>query len=287
MSSSSESDRGDLPDFGATPLVEVALAASFSPLADLRTSHLGLLWGRYFKEKFPHTDDQPRLEARREILDADEAEKLKYHVELSNTAPLNRVWFLDKAGDELLQIQEDYIAHNWRKQGAEPYPRYEAIRGNFHRELELLEQFVREESLGDLSYTQCEITYVSHIEPSSIWKTHGELGRVVTVFNPVYSDGFLNEPEGVQFALRYRIIDHEGNARGRLHLSLDSVHRGRDRAPIFVLRCTARGEPIGEGVKGVLEFLDLGREWAVRGFTSVTTEEMHRLWDRKDGNLVS
>jgi hypothetical protein len=46
------------------------------------------------------------------------------------------------------------------------------------------------------------------------------------------------------------------------------------------LTLTARGAPIGAGVAGALEFLDLGRRWIVRGFADLTTERMHIAWRR-------
>jgi hypothetical protein len=52
---------------------------------------------------------------------------------------------------------------------------------------------------------------------------------------------------------------------------------------MFRFTLTARGQPLGTGLAGVLEFLDLGREWIVTGFDELTTPEMHRLWGRHNG----
>ena len=40
----------------------------------------------------------------------------------------------------------------------------------------------------------------------------------------------------------------------------------------------ARGAPIGDGLEGALAFLDLGHDWLVRAFKSLTTLEMHKEW---------
>lgn len=39
---------------------------------------------------------------------------------------------------------------------------------------------------------------------------------------------------------------------------------------------------MGEGVEGVLSFLDLAHENAVRMFVAVTTDKMHREWGLKE-----
>ena len=41
------------------------------------------------------------------------------------------------------------------------------------------------------------------------------------------------------------------------------------------------GSP-GEDIEGAFLFLDIGREWIVRGFTSLTTKDMHKVWRRKN-----
>jgi hypothetical protein len=43
----------------------------------------------------------------------------------------------------------------------------------------------------------------------------------------------------------------------------------------------ARGKPLSPDVDGALRFLNIGHEWIVRGFTELTTPEMHSKWDRK------
>jgi hypothetical protein len=51
---------------------------------------------------------------------------------------------------------------------------------------------------------------------------------------------------------------------------------------MYVMNLTARGRPDEESIEGALRFLDIGREWIVRGFAAVTTPEMHAIWRRRD-----
>jgi len=44
---------------------------------------------------------------------------------------------------------------------------------------------------------------------------------------------------------------------------------------------TVRGAPQTQDSNGVFGLLDKGHEAIVRGFTSITTAEMHKVWERK------
>ncbi len=69
---------------------------------------------------------------------------------------------------------------------------------------------------------------------------------------------------------------------GRLHAELQPARRVSDGSRILVLNLTARGRPLGEGIDGALRFMDRGREWIVRAFTSLTTECQHRVWGKRN-----
>jgi len=276
-----------LPDFDNPPVVEVALSAQFETLSKLRTPQFGLLW-REFRERFPITEDHAPLNAVIERFGGPKTAKVQTRFEMFQSPPAPRCWFLNKVGTELVQVQQDRIIHNWRKAvtNAE-YPRYEHVRKAFKSELERFRAFLEREQLGDLNPNQCEITYVNHIVAGQGWKNHAELGEVLTVFEPRYTDEFLSLPEDVHIKLSHLMVDSAGEPLGRLHVQVEPVFRRDDDRPMWLLNLTARGRPDGEGIDGVLRFLDIGREWVVRGFASVTTEKMHKIWGRKDGNKRS
>lgn len=126
------------------------------------------------------------------------------------------------------------------------------------------------------------MTYVNHIVSGQGWERHGQIGEVLTVWTPRYGDAFLSEPEDVRLALRFVIPDGAGNPLGRLHITSQPAYRITDGRPILILKLTARGKPDGEGIEGVLRFLNTGREWIVRGFASITSPGMHEIWRRRD-----
>jgi hypothetical protein len=68
---------------------------------------------------------------------------------------------------------------------------------------------------------------------------------------------------------------------GRLHVAAEPAIRRSTGEEVYRITLTARGAPTGTGGDDVFGFLDLGREWIVRGFASITTEKMHQAWGRR------
>jgi uncharacterized protein (TIGR04255 family) len=270
---------GDLPDFENPPVVEVVLSVQFERLAGLRTSHFGVLWGA-FRDEYPLTEDQVPIEAVFERFDLVPRTKVGIKIETVEKPPAPRVWFLSKNGARLFQIQADRFIHNWRGEGAD-YPRYEALLDSFERGFDAFKHFAHSEELGEVVPNQCEVTYVNHFIAGDGWAEHGELSEVLAYCNPAKIH-FLGPPEDSMIRLKFQIQEGAG-AIGRLHVEVQPVWRVTDHRPMYVMTLTARGAPTGPGLEGVTRFFGIGRRWIVRGFTSLTTTKMHKIWRRKDG----
>lgn len=136
-----------------------------------------------------------------------------------------------------------------------------------------------DEQLGEPSLNQWELTYVNHIPAGDGWHRHGELGSVVPLLVGSMQGEYLPEPEDIALRVRYAIPDKHG-AVSRLHVVADPGFDSSGK-PGIVLTLTARGG-LGRGSEDSIESrLDLGREWIVRGFVDVTSEAMHRHWERE------
>jgi uncharacterized protein (TIGR04255 family) len=271
----------DLPDFRRPPLAETVLSLQFEPVAGLTTAHVGLLWER-FRKQLPVIEEHSLLPPVFEKFEPPAPPRVEVTFEEKPPAP--RVWFVNEAGSELIQVQSDRFIHNWRKmEGLDPYPRYEPIRDKFRDEVAVLERFLSDEKLGTLAVNQCEVTYVNHIAPSGVWDRHGKVEKVFIMCSGLMTASFLPDPEDV--ALRMRFVIQDGTRRpvGRLHVVVQPAWKKSDNSPILTLNLTARGSPIGEGIEGAFAFFDLGRSWIVKGFADLTTPEMQRVWERIDG----
>lgn len=272
----------DLPKFHNPPVTEVALAVQFESLTALRATQLSLLWQDVFRVRFPKIEEHPPRAPAFEEFGIMRPKTIG--VEIEHKFPVQRFWFLNEPETELIQVQQDRFIHNWRKRkGDEPYPHYDSIRDTFMIELEKFRHFLSGEQIGELIPNQCEVTYVNHIVQGEGWDRHGQFDQMFTVWASRYSDEFLPEAETVRFLAQYLIPDSEKkeNQIGRLHINAQPGFHIIDNKPMIVLTLTARGRPLsGEGTEGVLSFLNIGREWIVRGFTSITTQDMHKFWER-------
>lgn len=268
----------NLPSFERPPVSEVALSVQFDKISGLRSFELSALWKR-FAEQFPKVEEHPPLEPVVEQLKlGPQSGRIEFSV--MNLPPVPRYYFISKSGNELIQVQPDRFGHNWRKTGeGDEYPRYEKIRQQFQANLESFCEFLGSERLGRFSPSQVEITYVNHIVSGAGWEQFGEIQKVLNVQSLKYSDGFLGEAETISHFERH-IIRYNDKPVGRLHIQAEPAYRVTDGKAILKLEMIARGYPLNGNLEGVLTFLDLGREYIVRGFASITTEEMHTIWGR-------
>ncbi|MDZ7751400.1 MAG: TIGR04255 family protein [Gammaproteobacteria bacterium] len=277
-----EEDR--LPDFERPPLVEVALSVQFKPLRSLHTPHFGLMWME-LRNRFPSVEEHSPLNPVIETLGARGSSKASIKLEMVGTPPVPRVWFVNELGTELIQVQQDRFIHNWKKASDnEEYPCYPNVRKTFKDELEIFRAFIKKEGLGELEPNQCEVTYVNHIVSGVEWERFDQIGNVFKYWNGLDEEPNIDEAEDIRVQSRHLIKDANGEFAGRLHISLEPAFRAVDNSPLFLLKLTARGRPIGKGVDGVTTFLDLGRKRIVNGFAAITTEKMHNAWGRKDAS---
>ena len=263
------------PDFDNPPVIEVALSVGFTPLAQYTSAHGGLFWQRV-ADKFVKAEEHPPLSIPQESEGVGPAVP---RVELT-ALPTPRLWLVTEDGDELLQLQSDVFARNWRKTAPDrPYARYETVRGQFEKGFRSFIAFTEEQGWETVTPERCDVTYVNHFPAGQGWEKFGELHHLVTTCSWPKRTGFLPLPDEALFSGRFAIRDDLGQFAGRLTVEIKPAFR-LDKQRVLVMSMTARGKPLGEGVDGVLAFFDLGREWIVRGFADLTTERMHGLWGR-------
>jgi len=269
-----------LPEFDNPPVTEVVLGIQFDKLDLLKTPQLGYVW-QAFRDRFPQTEEQPPLTPAFEQFGPKPGGRPTVRLELSPIPPRPRVWLLNESGSELLQVQQDRFVRNWRKRkDAEEYPRYRSLRELFRQDFEAFCGLIEGEQWGSVEPNQCEVTYVNIIPTGEGWQNHGDLDKVLTVFSARYSDDQLGKPEESVVSLQFVLKDEGGEPVGRLHIAANPVVQVSDNQAAFRLSLTARGKPQGDGIEGVMEFLDRGHEAIVRGFASITTTEMHKVWKR-------
>jgi hypothetical protein len=101
----------DLPNFDNPPVVETVLSVQFERLPAMRSVHFGLFWQRV-RDRFPSTEEHPTLAS---IVEPATPPPVELRFEVQETLLLPRLWLLNSAGTEMMQIQNDRFIKNWRR----------------------------------------------------------------------------------------------------------------------------------------------------------------------------
>jgi uncharacterized protein (TIGR04255 family) len=254
------------------------MGAFFQPPIGFNVAERAHFWS-IFRDQFPHLQEQSPVAEIREEFDSDSAgTSPRVRWQLGQMSPSPRLWAKSKDGKHTLQIQQDALLVNWERELAnrEQYRPYESRRKDFAEKINALDHFLRDKQLGTVQATSCVTTYINHIEYEPANEYAPLLQRLLTVWRNETSDGWLPRMEHAGLQMTFAMLDQQG----RLHIQIVPGVRHRDNRHILRLDLTARGAPRDQSIEAVLDWIDLGHEWIVRGFASLTTPEMHQQWGR-------
>lgn len=262
-----------LPLFMSPPVIETVHGVQFAPLDKFHVLHFGLFWSK-IRSEYPSIQIKPPLGPIVEKFDA--RSQPAFGIEFVQQPEL-RCWYIDHTENHLIQIQKERFHFNWKKvTGQDSYPQYESLSPRFVSEWGKFCNFLREEGLAEPEVTQCEVTYVNHLERGKGWNAYSELHQVFSVISSLESPKVLIDPESWSFDLDYIIPE----PKGRLHINARPAIRREDGKEIIQLTLTARGKPLANGIQSITDWLEVGHQWIVKGFTDITTPAMHKLWGR-------
>lgn len=269
----------DLPEFGAPPLTEAVLGAQFDVIPGFLTPHVGLVW-QHFRKSFPVLEEQAPLPPLFETFGPNPQFVPGIGLQLMTGAETPRVFFINDARTELLQIQRDRFLHNWRKIGdADAYPRFERMLETFRSGFGTFTKAISSEGLGPIIPNQCEVSYINQmpVPPG------GNLSDLTDDLFGQHTGSLalddLGKPEDLRFLLRYIMKDADGKPVGRLIASAEPARR-IDGQTIVQLTLTARGRPSTPDEDGIVDFFKRGRISVVKGFAHLTGPKMHKFWER-------
>jgi uncharacterized protein (TIGR04255 family) len=275
-----------LPEYESPPVVETVLAVKFRSISGLDSVKIVEFWLENLKEgehSFPRTQIRPPYDMPIERFDSGPSQLPGNLIQLINPIqgfPPSRFWFMSDDEEDLVQIQHDWIAFNWRKQPDSDYKRYAHGAERFSQIWSKFSDFVSKNELGALVPVQCEVTYINSIPVAEgVWIDHGDGARVTNLLER--GEGRLPTQEGVSVSSQYIAKDESGSPSARLHVQLGSAFQAGTNEPIFSMNLTFRGRPLTDDYEGVRQFFDLGHNWIVGGFDELTTEEIHNVWQRR------
>ena len=266
-----------LPEFDAPPVVEVILAVGFEPAYRLSNIDLMEVWHDLFKQRFPVAAEQPHYSVPRETFENIQVPQMEL-ITRAGPPPI-RLWLTTEDEGELIQLQHDWFARNWRKVGSgSEYPRYEShILPAFEKDFDGFASYLKSKGL-ELRSTQCEITYLNRITANRVWNNHGEFFKMFRIFD---NSSYETLPvESLAYRSSLLIYGADNNPVGRLYMQIESMY-DEEGAPALMFNLTARGAPIaGNDMKGIIGFFDLAHVCIVRSFVKVTSEKAHLEWRR-------
>lgn len=267
--------------FSDPPVVEVVASVEFSGLSDAAIFSVGTLWSEAFKEEFPNFSLQAPYDVPQERFHSPAPPSLD--VQVSRHPRLPRLWLSGPEGSpgELMQIQQDWFALNWRKVGPQDaYDRWPRRRASFERYWRAFEGWAS--SRGEkLEPKQFEVTYINHVQPiEGLWATHADAAKVFSFGPPAVVDGCPLEQSA--WSAEYVIRDGD-SPRARTHVSVQPGFTAKQGAsepvPVLIFEVTARG--LVRRGDNVLDCLDVGRNAVVRTFVEVSSDEAKRAWGVK------
>lgn len=261
----------ELAFYERSPVVEVAVGIEFLQLPGLGAVRLvGLheLW----KGTFPKIQEQPALPPTASVKNMQAGFQVQLGFQISNSLPPLRVWMLNDAEDELLQVQNDRLLLNWRRAlGSDrPYPRFAHLKEVYEQVFDEFVSHVQRSDVGTFKPHTAVVTYVNRFALSP-----GEsLKDALTPLNPDWESlpGAVTELRQA-FPLWNWI---PGDSGGQV-----STTAGIDATdPTFgYLELVTRVNLEQPGIDPMTA-LDIAHASGVHTFEAVTSEKMHERWGK-------
>lgn len=267
---SSSFSRGDLPSFSSPPAVEVVVGVEFLPLPGLGPVKLiGL--HRLWADKFPNLHEQPALPPTAPPTSGPQG-FIQFQFNLG--APALRLWMLNEAQDELLQVQNDRLVLNWRRTLGDDrkYPRYDYLRGTYQDVYAEFQEQVAHLNVGTFRAHTAVVSYMNRFE----LQAGEELKDVIAPLSQTW-----NLLSNVTPELSMNVPVTSGGSpdalRGQLTAKASIDSQDRRYGYLEVLTRVGVSDQSGD----ILACLDLAHWSCVDGFDRLTTEKMHQRWGKE------
>jgi uncharacterized protein (TIGR04255 family) len=258
------------------PVWEVAISASTIGQPLLDPYSVEGVHSR-FRDNFPHVERQPPVEVM-EVYPAlgspiiQQPPMFLPHNGLVNS----RWWFIAPTGDRLVQIQEDFIAFNWRRQALPPLAPYPYIGWSGMRDG--FEQTIRTLGLTDELTAQPTVTEVLYDNLIPLLAADGKRLRLADILDHIkfpsdgpqmhnFNAGWLTEVEGYA----------SGDALTRVALqTLGIGEPSAETRPYLRINFSARAST--PSWASLFEFAEAAHSHIHSCLARLTTDAMRSIW---------
>ena len=263
------------PSFETPPLVEVSYSVQFEPIVGFHIGLFGLIWDS-FRDRYPIVKNVSTLD--HEIEKFGVIARKRQQFKFTEGVPETRVYFYSADEQFLIQIQKDRFICNWRSLPNQTcsYPRYEYLKKSFLKEYEIFCSAIIKYGCPTPIFNQVEFTYVNHVDA-----TEHTVAEVFTNLNEDPSHSKSMELESFSIKLKH-LITIENKRIGRMYTSIEKGQLSNEGNDIYILKFTSRCHPEEPTLDAVKDTMDIMRDKINTSFTTITTEEMHDLWQREE-----
>lgn len=270
-----------LPKYESPPVVETVLSVQFDPLKQYTSAHSGWFWKNYLDETWITSQDAPRLQDQFERFGDERIWTPRgARFSLRPGVEPERIQFIHKNDERMIQIQGSKFIYNWRKRKSH-YPSYDKLLPEFNIQFEKFKQFAEDSGNEKLQLNQWEVTYVNHFFKGELWETSSDLSSILPSLSipPAMPD----KQQLDRFNGEWHFII--GENLGRLYITIDQVRvleEEEEEKDALLLQFTARGPITAENVDNLKSCFDIGHESIVQSFTDITSKSAHKFWKRTD-----
>ena len=266
--------------FPNAPVVETVLGIQFSKIPGLSAAHLGCFW-KTLEPEWINISDVAPLPEQYEVFDENPLSSnfQKFNLKVTQEPDIRfRIENEDK--DRMIQLQNGRFHYNWLGHQDGCYPRYDVLRPEFDKELEVFRKFVAKLGFGELKPNQWEVTYVNHMKKGTVWESPEDWNEVFNNLPGLGQTPTEISLEGFSSHWQFEILQN----RGRLHVELKHGRAGSpDGEEVLTMKLTARGSIDSElsFAESVDVGLELGHDTIVNAFSDLTSEKAHKVWRKK------
>jgi len=188
--------------------------------------------------------------------------------------PEPRYWLVSQDDQELLQVQNSYLALNWRSRNeTSSYPGFGEMKSRFSNLLETVKNGLSRHE-GTFKPTRAELTYIDIIRPGALWSAHQDTHKLLNVTLP--SD---TSYEQLSFAYSKQLWRSSEKFIGRLHVAVTPVLDWVKQEPQLNLNFTARSADFQDSEIGsVLEFMDMAHAEIEDSFHRLVSKQALTAW---------
>ena len=228
------------------------------------------------RKSYPNLDEFPPLEPVFETFGPRSSKLETPEIQLLTGPVRPRLFFVSEDDSELIQLQHDRLFYNWRRRpGAEAYPRYGYVRDRLAEAFDALSRWAAAEGLGRPKAVQAEAVYVNSIP---LKDPTGEACGLSFYFR--WLQGLMGMTEDGAFRFRRRLENEAGEPVARLHFNLQ-YGTDEESSRVATMNLHVRGQPSSSSFDDCLEMIDAERAIIVRTFTEITSDNAHKIWERK------